>query len=72
MVARSRIVVEFNNKDFENQLGSYKDINIYYGIKENYALVYCNRNDEANVLKLLNVGDNRAYISNEYVEKIKF
>lgn len=72
MSARSRIIIEFNNKDFINQLSGFKDIATYFGIKENYCLVYCNKEDEKKVLDILNTGDSKAYISNEYLEGYNF
>lgn len=72
MSVRSRIVVEFNNKDFVNQLSNYKDISTYFGVKDNYCLVYCNRNDEKNVLEMLNSNGNVAYLSNEYIDGYNF
>lgn len=72
MSVRSRIIIEFNNKDFLNQLSEFKNISTYFGIKENYCLVYCNKEDEKKVLDLLNAGENNAYISNEYLEGYNF
>lgn len=72
MSVRSRIIIEFNNKDFLNQLSEFKNISTYFGIKENYCLVYCNKEDEKKVLDLLNAGGNNAYISNEYLEGYNF
>lgn len=72
MSVRSRIIIEFNNKDFLNQLSEFKNISTYFGIKENYCLVYCNKEDEKKVLDLLNTGENNAYISNEYLEGYNF
>lgn len=71
MAARSRIVVEFENKDFINSLTEFKDISTYFGVKNNYCLVYCNKNDESKVLEKLKA-DNVAYVSNEYVDNNNF
>lgn len=72
MVARSRIIIEYKDKDFLNQLSSYKDINIYYGNKEKYALVYCNSDDADKIIYVLNKTENKAYLSNEYVTAHNF
>lgn len=72
MVARSRIIVEFLNRDFTDLLSQFKDINTFFGFRDDYCLVYCNKNDESKVLEILNAGENRAYISNEYVDDHNF
>lgn len=72
MVARSRIIVEYKDKDFLNQLSQYKDIATYFGYKEKYCLVYCNKGDEDKILSVLNKTENKAYLSNEYVSGHNF
>lgn len=72
MVLRGRIVVEYKDKEVLNQLDTFKDINIYYGVKENYCLVYCNKNDENKIVELLNNDETKAYISNEFVDSHNF
>lgn len=65
MVERKSVVVYFNNEDFIRQL-SKKDINVYYISKtSSYAILYFDKNKEAEVMHILN---NKAITSIETSE----
>ena len=71
-IQRSRIIVEFYDSDYKVQLEQFKNIDIIYESKRKYALVFCDRKDEKDILELLQKTCKNAYVSNEKVEAYNF
>ncbi len=71
-VSRSRIIVEYRDDDFLNQLKQFANINILYKSKENYALICCDKKDEEKIVKLLSKTCLNAYVSNEKIDNYNF
>ncbi len=73
-IERARIIVEFERNNLTEILTN-KRANIYYiSNKNNYAIVYCDKKEEMNILNLFKQNNSikEAYISSERLNSFIF
>ncbi|MGM9972027.1 MAG: hypothetical protein ACI35W_06430 [Anaeroplasmataceae bacterium] len=75
-VTRSRIIVNYKNKDFLTLIKNKNNINIVYegNDKDKYLIIYCDRQDEKYLFETISNDDSvlNAYISNERIDSYNF
>lgn len=71
-VLRSRIIIEYKDDDFLNQLKQFNNVNVLYKSKENYALICCDKKDEEKIVYILSKTCPNAYVSNEKIDNYNF
>lgn len=73
-VKRGRIIVEYNDLGFKNNINK-NNINIVYeSTKNNYAIIYCDKQDEVSLLDILkkSTSINNCYIADERIDSYNF